>query len=153
MKTISHLVAVSNDLVIGVDNDLPWNLKDDLAHFKKYTLNKDKRGEFVELIRSEIGGQMSFSTTKSKVVRGNHYHTRKIERFSVIKGTAEIKIRKINTDEIISYIVSGENPSYIDMPIWYTHNIKNIGKEDLFTNFWINEPFNPDSPDTYMEIV
>ena len=104
-------------------------------------------------MRTSTGGQFSYSTTQKGVVRGNHFHTRKIERFSVIAGKALIQIRKIGTNEIIEFILDGDNPSYIDMPLWYTHNIKNIGDDILFTNFWINEPYDPKDPDTFMQIV
>ncbi|MEI8128559.1 MAG: NAD-dependent epimerase/dehydratase family protein [bacterium] len=123
-------------------------------HFPiKYKNNIDQRGNFVEIIRQETGGQVSFSTTKQGVTRGNHFHTRKIERFSVIKGEALIEIRKIGTKEIFDYYLSGDEPAYVDMPIWYTHNIKNIGKGNLYTMFWINEFYNEDDPDTFLEKV
>lgn len=123
-------------------------------HFPvSYTQHKDDRGAFVEIIRLEQQGQVSFSTTVPGITRGNHYHTRKIERFSVIKGKALIELRKVGTEEILSFELDGEAPSYVDMPIWYTHNIKNIGDEELYTMFWINEFYNPEDADTYFETV
>lgn len=123
-------------------------------HFPvKFTQHTDPRGTFVEVIRLGVGGQVSFSTTVPEVTRGNHYHTRKIERFAVIKGKALIQLRKIGTDEVLDFYLDGNEPSYVDMPIWYTHNIKNIGDEVLYTNFWINEFFDPNDPDTYFENV
>lgn len=119
----------------------------------KYKNNIDERGNFVEIIKLETGGQVSFSTTKSGVTRGNHFHTRKIERFSVIKGKALIQLRKIGSTEVHDYYLSGDNPAYVDMPIWYTHNIKNIGDDELYTMFWINEFYDANDPDTYFEIV
>lgn len=119
----------------------------------KFTQHTDPRGVFVEVIRLGIGGQCSFSTTIPGITRGNHYHTRKIERFAVIKGKALIQLRKIGTSEVLDFYLDGNEPSYVDMPIWYTHNIKNIGDEDLYTIFWINEPFNPEDADTYFETV
>jgi len=119
----------------------------------KFTQHTDPRGAFVEVIRLGIGGQCSFSTTVPGITRGNHYHTRKIERFSVIKGKALIQLRKIGTNEVLEFYLDGNEPAYVDMPIWYTHNIKNIGEEELYTIFWINEPFNPENSDTYFEIV
>ena len=119
----------------------------------KYEQHVDARGSFVEIARLGIGGQVSFSTTKPGITRGNHYHTRKIERFSVIKGEALIQLRQIGSDEVLEFYLNGDEPAYVDMPIWYTHNIKNIGKETLYTNFWINEPYNPKDPDTYFETV
>lgn len=115
----------------------------------RYVKHTDPRGTFVEIIRLNGGGQFSFSTTLPGVTRGNHFHTRKIERFSVIKGKALIQLRKIGSEDTLDFVLDGDNPSYVDMPIWYTHNIKNIGDEDLYTNFWINEMFNPDNPDTF----
>lgn len=116
---------------------------------KKLVPHTDNRGAFVEIIRLGIGGQCSFSTTVSGVTRGNHFHTRKIERFAVIKGKALIQLRKIGTDEVLDFYLDGSEPAYVDMPIWYTHNIKNIGEDELYTMFWINEPYDPADPDTY----
>lgn len=115
----------------------------------KFTEHVDARGTFIEVIRFDIGGQCSFSTTVVDITRGNHFHTRKIERFAVIKGKALIQLRKIDSEEIMDFCLDGDEPSYVDMPIWYTHNIKNIGDEDLYTIFWINEAYNSEDPDTY----
>jgi UDP-2-acetamido-2,6-beta-L-arabino-hexul-4-ose reductase len=124
------------------------------THFPiKYKNNIDERGNFVEIIRLETGGQVSFSTTQKEITRGNHFHTRKIERFSVIKGKALIQLRKIGTTEVYNYYLSGDEPAYVDMPIWYTHNIKNISQEELYTIFWINEFYDENDPDTYVEKV
>jgi UDP-2-acetamido-2,6-beta-L-arabino-hexul-4-ose reductase len=116
-------------------------------------LNTDDRGSFVETVKLNSGGQVSFSTTVPGITRGNHYHTRKAERFAVIKGKARIDIRRIGTDKVLSFELDGGQPSFVDMPVWYTHNITNIGDEDLYTIFWINEHFNPDDADTYFEKV
>lgn len=119
----------------------------------KLKKNTDNRGSFVETVRLNSGGQISFSTTIPGVTRGNHYHTRKAERFAVIKGKALIELRKINTNEVFSFELDGNEPSFVDMPIWHTHNIKNIGDEELYTIFWINEFFDPNDPDTFFETV
>ena len=119
----------------------------------KFTQHTDPRGTFVEVIRLGVGGQVSFSTTVPGITRGNHFHTRKIERFAVIKGKALIELRKIGTDEVLEFYLDGEDPAYVDMPIWYTHNIKNIGEDVLYTNFWINEFYDVNDPDTYFENV
>ncbi|MBE0637936.1 MAG: NAD-dependent epimerase/dehydratase family protein [Bacteroidales bacterium] len=124
-------------------NFFPFHLK----------LNTDSRGSFVETMKLNSGGQVSFSTTKPGITRGNHFHTRKAERFAVIKGKARIELRRIGTDKVITFNLDGSQPSFVDMPVWYTHNITNIGEEELYTIFWINEHFNPDDPDTYFEKV
>jgi UDP-2-acetamido-2,6-beta-L-arabino-hexul-4-ose reductase len=127
------------------------NLK---THFPiYYKQHSDERGSFTELIRLESGGQVSFSTTLPNITRGNHFHTRKIERFSVIKGKALIQIKKIGTSEIIELELDGNKPAYVDIPIWCIHNITNIGDDILYTCFWINEPYNPDDPDTYFKTI
>jgi UDP-2-acetamido-2,6-beta-L-arabino-hexul-4-ose reductase len=119
----------------------------------KYKQHADSRGAFTELIKLNSGGQVSFSTTLPNITRGNHFHTRKIERFSVIKGKALVQLRKIGTSEKFEFELDGTNPAFVDMPIWFTHNITNIGEEELYTVFWINEAFNPADSDTYFENV
>jgi UDP-2-acetamido-2,6-beta-L-arabino-hexul-4-ose reductase len=116
-------------------------------------LKSDERGDFVEMMKLNSGGQVSFSTTKPGVTRGNHFHTRKAERFAVIKGKARIEIRRIGTDKKFTFFLDGTAPSFVDMPIWFTHNITNIGDEELYTIFWISEHFDPSDPDTYFEKV
>lgn len=115
--------------------------------------HSDERGFFSEILRTEIGGQFSYSTTLPGITRGNHFHTRKIERFTVLKGEAKISMRKIGSEKIYEFFLSGDMPSYIDMPIWFTHSITNIGSEPLITSFWINETYNPEDSDTYFENV
>jgi UDP-2-acetamido-2,6-beta-L-arabino-hexul-4-ose reductase len=128
-----------------------------IDHSKRYPVllkkNPDLRGVFVETIKTSLGGQFSYSTTVPGITRGNHFHTRKVERFIVIKGKAVIELRRIGTTEILRFELNGEQPSFVDMPIWYSHNITNVGDEDLITLFWINEFFNADDPDTYFEKV
>lgn len=119
----------------------------------KFTEHADPRGAFVEVIRLNVGGQVSFSTTVPGITRGNHFHTRKIERFAVIRGKALIQLRQIGTDKILNFELDGKEPAYVDMPVWFTHNIKNMGEEELYTIFWINEFFNPEDADTYFENV
>jgi UDP-2-acetamido-2,6-beta-L-arabino-hexul-4-ose reductase len=123
-------------------------------HFPvKYKKNADPRGVYVEAMKFCSGGQAAFSTTVPGITRGNHFHIRKVERFAVIQGKASIKLRKYGSDEVIEYIVDGSEPGYVDMPIWYTHNITNIGDGELLTMFWINEFYDPADPDTYFEEV
>ena len=123
-------------------------------HFPvKYNKHSDDRGIYVETMKFMSQGQVSFSTTLLGITRGNHFHTRKIERFAVLKGNASIKLRNYGTAEVIEYILDGNEPAYVDMPIWFTHNITNIGDTDLLTMFWINEFYDPNDPDTYYEPV
>ncbi|MEZ5072751.1 MAG: NAD-dependent epimerase/dehydratase family protein [Bacteroidales bacterium] len=124
------------------------------AHFPVLLdLKTDNRGSFVETMRLRLGGQVSFSSTHPGITRGNHFHTRKIERFAVIRGKARIQLRRVGTDRVFDFELDGSKPSYVDMPIWYTHNITNLGDEELLTLFWINEFFDPNDPDTYFEEV
>ncbi|MDX1652428.1 MAG: NAD-dependent epimerase/dehydratase family protein [Brumimicrobium sp.] len=120
---------------------------------RKLVQHTDERGAFVEIARLGMGGQTSFSTTVPGITRGNHFHTRKIERFAVIKGKALIQLRRFESNEVYEFYLDGEEPAYVDMPIWYTHNIKNVGEDTLYTIFWINEPYNEKDPDTYFETV
>ena len=120
---------------------------------REYQLHSDERGSFIELSKALSMGQSSYSTSNIGVTRGNHFHTRKIERFSVVKGKAKIELRKYLTNEIISFKLNGNSPSYVDMPVWTTHNITNVGKEDLITVFWISEHYNPEDPDVFFEKV
>jgi UDP-2-acetamido-2,6-beta-L-arabino-hexul-4-ose reductase len=119
----------------------------------KLKINKDDRGSFVETIKLNSGGQVSFSTTVPGITRGNHFHTRKAERFAVIKGKARIELRKIGTDKIMTFELDGGQAAFVDMPIWHTHNITNTGDEELYIIFWINEFFDPSDHDTYFEQV
>jgi UDP-2-acetamido-2,6-beta-L-arabino-hexul-4-ose reductase len=119
----------------------------------KLKLNTDQRGSFVETVKLSSGGQISFSTTVPGITRGNHFHTRKAERFAVIKGKALIELRRIGTTEVLSFELDGAQPSFVDMPVWFTHNIKNTGNEELYTIFWINEFYNADDGDTFFENV
>ena len=116
-------------------------------------LHEDERGALFESVKNQNGGQTFISTTKPGIVRGNHFHLSKIERFLVIKGQAQINIRKIFSNEVFSYSVSGSSPRYVDMPTMHTHNIVNTGNEDLLTLFWSNEIFDPKNSDTYNEDV
>lgn len=113
----------------------------------------DERGSLFEVIKENNGGQSFYSYTHSGKTRGNHYHRRKIERFFVVKGSALIKIRKIGTDKTIDFILNDNCPSFIDIPVFYTHNITNIGDSDLVTFFWTNEIFNKQDTDTFYDVV
>tara|TARA_B100000902_G_scaffold184142_2_gene176755 strand:+ start:2877 stop:3953 length:1077 start_codon:yes stop_codon:yes gene_type:complete len=115
--------------------------------------NSDDRGYLSETIKTDAGGQSFFSTTKPGYIRGQHFHMRKLERFCVLKGNADINLRKIGTDEIITYKVSGSKTQYIDMPLFYTHNITPSDDREVTTLFWTNELLDKNDTDTYWEDV
>lgn len=113
----------------------------------------DNRGSFSEFIKTNGYGQVSVNVGKPGIVKGNHYHNTKNEKFLVVSGTCSIKFRKVNTDKVIEYIVSGDKLQVIDIPVGYTHSITNIGETDSITIMWANEPFDKSNPDTYFEEV
>jgi UDP-2-acetamido-2,6-beta-L-arabino-hexul-4-ose reductase len=109
----------------------------------------DDRGVFTEVLRHQTSGQVSFSTTLPGITRGNHYHTRKIERFAVLKGKAVIRMRRIDSDEVLEFELDGQVPAFVDMPVFFTHSITNCGEEPLYTLFWISEAYDAADPDTF----
>lgn len=117
------------------------------------TKHEDDRGWLVETVKANSGGQCFVSTTKPGITRGNHFHLRKVERFMVLQGKAKINIRKLFTDEVITYDLDGNVPSYVDIPTMHTHSITNTGDDDLITLFWSDEFFDPKNPDTTFEEV
>jgi UDP-2-acetamido-2,6-beta-L-arabino-hexul-4-ose reductase len=117
------------------------------------TLHGDARGSLFEVVKSVSGGQVFMSTTHPGITRGNHFHTRKVERFLVASGEAEIRLRKLFGDEVVSFKVRGDTPCYVDIPTFYTHHITNTGQSKLVTLFWANEIFDPADPDTFPELV
>lgn len=119
----------------------------------KLKKNEDNRGWLAEFIKSEDNGQIFISTTKPGITRGNHWHHTKVEKFLVIQGQGLLQFRKIGTDKVIEYQVSGDNPEPVDIPVGYVHNIKNIGDDTMITLFWACEIFDPENPDTYYEEV
>ena len=126
----------------------------DPSHYPlPYDLKTDDRGALFEVVRSLNPGQAFYSSTKPGIERGNHYHRRKVERFSIISGKALVQLRRIGTEEIVKYTLDGNNPSYVDIPILHTHNLINVGNEELHMLFWTSELYNPDDPDTYYEKV
>lgn len=112
-------------------------------------IHKDERGELAEFLKQANFGQIFVSRTKPGIIRGNHFHHSKVEKFLVIEGDAIIKFRKIDSENIIEYRVSGKDFKVVDIPPGYTHSIQNIGKGELITLFWASEVFNPKNPDTY----
>lgn len=116
-------------------------------------MNIDNRGSFTEMFKTKERGQVSVNVSKPGITKGNHWHNTKNEKFIVVSGKAAIRFRKIDSDKVIEYIVSGDKIEAVDIPCGYTHNIENIGDTDLVTIMWANELFNPEKPDTYyMEV-
>ncbi|ROT33183.1 NAD-dependent epimerase/dehydratase family protein [Micromonospora sp. HM5-17] len=114
----------------------------------------DRRGELVEAVRTHGGGGQTFcSSSHPGVVRGEHFHLAKVERFMVLRGTAEIRLRRVGYPEVIRFAVTGDEPAVVDMPTMWAHNITNTGTGELITVFWSNELFDPARPDTYPEPV
>jgi UDP-2-acetamido-2,6-beta-L-arabino-hexul-4-ose reductase len=116
-------------------------------------VHSDDRGSLFEAVKTINGGQCFVSTTRPGITRGNHYHTRKFERFLVLQGTAEIRIRKVFDSAVTVFEVQGDSPRFIDIPTLHAHNITNTGGSDLITLFWAHEIFDPVNPDTVPEPV
>ncbi len=123
--------------------------KDDLSY--RIDSKKDIRGDFTELIKSKSFGQVSVSKSCKGIVRGNHYHNTKNEKFCVIQRKAVIKLRNILDDKIVSYYVSDKKMEIIDIPPGYAHSIENLteGEGEMILLIWANEIFDPENPDTY----
>lgn len=116
-------------------------------------MNIDNRGSFTEFLKNPDRGQVSINISKPGITKGNHYHHTKNEKFLVVSGEGLIQFRKIDSEEVIEYRVSGEKLEVIDIPVGYTHNIINVGTSDMVTVMWVNEVFNPEKPDTiFMEV-
>ena len=112
-------------------------------------MNVDNRGSFTEFIRTLDRGQVSVNISKPGITKGNHWHHTKNEKFLVVSGNGVIRFRKIDSDEVIEYFVSGDKLEVVDITPGYTHNIENLGDTDMVTIMWVNEPFDPQNPDTY----
>lgn len=119
----------------------------------KLKMNQDERGSFTEFLHLKTLGQVSVNVAKPGIIKGNHWHHTKVEKFLVVKGTASIQFRHIMTGRAIEMVVSGEHLEVVDIPVGYTHSITNIGEEDLVTIMWANEIFDSKRPDTYYEEV
>ena len=117
-------------------------------------MNVDARGSFTELLKTEKCGQFSVNISKPGITKGQHFHHTKWEFFIVVSGTGRIEMRKIGSDEVLRFDVSGEQIEAVHMIPGYTHNIINLSDtEDLVTLMWANEPFDPNHPDTFFEPV
>ena len=117
-------------------------------------MNVDERGSFTEIIRTADRGQFSVNISKPGITKGQHWHHTMNEEFVVVSGHGLIQLRKMGTEEVINFEVSGEKMEVVEMIPGYTHNIINLSDtEDLVTFMWCNECFDPERPDTYFEKV
>ena len=116
-------------------------------------MNTDARGSFTELIRTVDRGQFSINITKPGIVKGNHLHNTKNEKFIVVSGKAVIRLRKAGETKIYEYYVSGDSIEMVEIPPGYAHNIENIGDDDIMIFMWSSECFDPDNPDTFYDKV
>lgn len=116
-------------------------------------MNVDQRGSFTEFIKTADRGQVSINISKPGITKGNHWHHTKNEKFLVVSGKGLIRFRRIGSDRVLEYPVSGDKLEVVDIPVGYTHNITNTGETDMVTVMWVNEPFNPEFPDTFFEPV
>ena len=117
-------------------------------------MNEDARGSFTELLKTEKCGQFSVNISKPGITKGQHWHHTKWEFFIVVSGKGLIQQRKIGTDEVLNFEVSGEKIEAVHMLPGYTHNIINLSEtENLVTVMWANEQFEPNHPDTFFEVV
>lgn len=164
-EVLSMLVDFHEKYIEGQIPSLPTKFSVDLFNtYRSYmfpqhfpfrgTVHADQRGELFETVRVHGGtGQTFVSTTVPGVTRGDHFHLSKIERFFVIKGTAEIALRRVYDDEVVRFRVTGDERCFVDMPTMWVHNITNVGNDELVTMFWADQLLNPAAPDTYWEPV
>ncbi|PTA46286.1 NAD-dependent epimerase/dehydratase family protein [Micromonospora sp. RP3T] len=116
--------------------------------------HRDARGDLVEAVRAHGGGGQTFcSTSRPGVTRGEHFHLAKVERFVVLRGRAQINLRRVDGADAVRFAVDGSEPAFVDMPTMWAHNIVNVGSEELVTLFWTNELFDAARPDTWAEAV
>lgn len=121
------------------ESDFSYNLK----------MNVDDRGSFTEFIKSQDRGQVSVNISKPGITKGDHWHHTKNEKFLVVSGKGVIRFRKLESEKVIEYFVSGDKLEVVDIPTGYTHNIENLGDIDMVTIMWANELFDSNNPDTY----
>lgn len=118
------------------------------------TVHSDERGTLFECVRARGGtGQTFWSTSRPGVTRGEHFHLAKVERFLVVRGRGQIRLRRLFTDEVVCFDVDGDAPSIVDMPTMWAHSITNTGPDDMATLFWTDALFDSERPDTYPEPV
>ncbi|MEM8682859.1 MAG: NAD-dependent epimerase/dehydratase family protein [Pseudomonadota bacterium] len=116
-------------------------------------MHADHRGSFTEAFRSWPFGQVSVNVSRPGIVKGDHWHHTKVEKFLVVRGEAKICFRHVLDDDVFGYEVSGNKLQVVNIPPGYTHSIENTGSEDMVTIIWANELFDRERPDTYAELV
>ena len=163
-RTVSSLAARLTELASAYRAGAIPELRDrfDVRLFNTYrshcpvrpiplAVHGDARGDLVEPMAA--GGQTFVSSTRSGATRGEHFHLAKVERFVVLRGDAELRLRRLLHGDVVRLRVSGRQPVAVDMPAMWAHNITNIGGGELLTLFWANERLDPAAPDTYPEKV
>ncbi len=119
------------------------------ARETRLSAKRDTRGSLAEFLKSKEAGQIFLSRTLPGIVRGNHYHHTKTEKFFVVEGNGLLRMRQIQSREVVEYRLCGRDYQVVDIPPGYTHSIQNVGAGEMVTLFWASEIFNPDRPDTY----
>lgn len=147
-RNILSIPQLDNSLVKKLYSTYLSYLPEDQFSYE-LTMHKDHRGSFTEFIRTEDRGQVSVNISKPGIVKGDHWHHTKNEKFLVVNGRGVIRFRKIDSEKVFEYFVSSDKLEVVDIPVGYTHNIENLGEDDMVTIMWVNEPFNPENPDTY----
>ena len=153
--TQNKIPCINNSLDLNLFNTFRSYIDNDCRLFP-IKLNEDDRGKLSELVISKTQGQIFYSTTKPDIkhVRGNHFHTKRIERFCILEGRALVTMRKVGTNEVKAYSINGEDGVVFDTPVYYTHNLKNIGSTPLIACFWMNDILKEQKiDDTYYEEV
>jgi len=121
----------------------------------KYSIQEysDKRGVFVEMLKTLDSGQFSYFTAGPGITRGGHYHHTKVEKFLVVRGEALFRFRHIITNELIEIRATGNKPEIVDTIPGWSHDVTNVGDDEMIVMLWANEKFNPDRPDTVMSKI
>lgn len=148
----SQIPDLSDAFIRNLFNTLRGSI-DNAARVCQAVKHQDERGWLVETVKANSTGQCFVSTTRPGITRGNHFHRRKVERFFVLQGQAQIKIRKLFDEEAVVYELNGDSPGFVDIPTLHTHCITNTGENELITLFWSDEFFDPNNSDTYFEEV
>lgn len=158
LKEFNEKYRVQNGIIPALQDEFTLNL---FNTFRSYLepvhpllRRVDDRGFLTEMIKCEGSQtQVFYSVTKPGIVRGNHFHFGKVERFMILKGTALIEMRKTGTTEIKSWKIADTDDITIDMPVFWSHSLTNIGEDELICAFWTQEIFDPNRTDTYFDHV